>query len=61
MSNYQPRIKQSAESGFYAMVVRVDRDGEEHIDISYKGRHFGTLAAAKKSTARHIAKIGGAE
>jgi hypothetical protein len=60
MSNYQPRIKQSAESGFYALVVRVDRDGKEQVDYHYKPRHFRTLAAAKKSTARHIAKIGGA-
>lgn len=57
MTNYQPRITQTADGDFYALIVRVDRDGEEHVIHGYKGRHFATLKAAEKSTAAYIAKI----
>lgn len=53
MNKYQARISQSNGS-FYALIVRVDADGEESVIHSYKGRHFATLAAAQKSTAKYI-------
>ena len=56
MSNYQPRISKSADGSFYALIVRVDRDGEEQVIHGYRGRHFASLKAAQKSTAAHIAK-----
>jgi len=56
MSNYQPRIHKNAEGDFFALIVRVDRDGEESVVIGYS-RHFKTLAAAEKSTAKFIARI----
>lgn len=56
MSNYQAAIKQDATGEFYALVVRVDRDGEQSVDFGYRGRHFKTLKAAEKSTASYIAK-----
>ena len=52
-ATYQARINTAT---FYAMVVRVDQDGFEQIDHTYKPRHFATLKAAERSTARHIAK-----
>jgi hypothetical protein len=57
MNNYQARISKNADGDFYALVVRVDRDGQESVIHSYKGRHFATLKAAEKSTSAHIAKL----
>ena len=57
MSNYQARITKTADGSFYALIVRIDRDGEENVIHGYKGRHFATLKAAEKSTANHLAKI----
>ena len=53
MSNYQARIRHTTE-GFYALVVRVEQDGEERVDNCYRGRHFATMAAAERSTAAYI-------
>lgn len=57
MSNYQARITAAADGSFYALIVRVDRDGQESVIHGYKGRHFATVKAAQKSTAAHIAKV----
>lgn len=51
---YAARINQAT---LYTMVVRVDPDGYEQVDPSYKPRTFATLKAAERSTARHIASI----
>jgi hypothetical protein len=56
MSNYQPRITQSADGSFYALIVRIDADGQENVIHGYKGRHFSSIKAAQKSTAAYIAK-----
>ena len=61
MSNYQARIKKNADSDFYAIIVRIDRDGQETVIRGYKGRHFATLKAAEKSAAAYIAKMWGAK
>jgi hypothetical protein len=57
MSNYQARITESADGAFYALVVRIDRDGQENVTHGYKGRHFATRKAAEKSAAAYIAKV----
>lgn len=56
MSTYQPRITKTTE-GFYALIVRVDGDGQESVIHGYKGRYFKTQKAAEKSTAAYISKI----
>lgn len=55
-NRYQTRITATADGSFYALIVRVDRDGEEQVIHGYRGRHFASLKAAQKSTAAHIAK-----
>lgn len=55
MSTYEARIRETA-TGIYAMVVQVDRDGQEQVDPTYRGRHFATRKAAERSTSRHIAQ-----
>lgn len=56
MANYQPRITEDAEGSFYALIVRVDRDGQESVIHGYKGRHFATRKAAERSTAKYLEK-----
>ena len=53
MSKYEARIRKS-DGSFYALVVRIDRDGEENVTHGYKGRHFKTEKAAIKSTNKFI-------
>ena len=57
MSNYQARITKTAEGGFFALIVRIDRDGEESVIHGYNGRHFATVKAAEKSTSAYLSKI----
>ena len=57
ISRHEARISRHADGKFYALVVRIDRDGQESVIHGYKGRHFATLKAAEKSTAAHIAKL----
>ena len=54
---YKSAITKNKDGSFYALVVRVDCDGEEFVCRSYNGRHFKTEKAALKSTANHIAKL----
>ena len=57
MSKYEARIYENANDSFYALVVRIDRDGYENVIHGYKGLCFKTRQAAEKSTAKYIAKI----
>lgn len=57
-THYAPRITRNADGRFFTLIVRVDPDGEESVIHGYAGRHFATLAAAERSTAKHIAKHG---
>lgn len=57
MSKHEARIRKTADNNFYALIVRLDRDGEESVIHGYKGRHFKTLEAAQKSTNSYIAKM----
>ena len=56
MSNYKAIIREN-DGLFFALIVRIDRDGEENVIHGYKGRHFSAMKAAEKSTANYIAKI----
>ena len=53
---YVARITESKEEGFYALIVRVDSDGEENVIHGYKGRYLKTRKAAEKSTSNYILK-----
>ena len=56
INRYQPRISKESASNFYALIVRVDSDGQESVIHGYKGRYFQTMKAATKSTINYIAK-----
>ena len=51
------KITAQNDGGFYALIVRTDRDGSEHVIHGYKGRFFASRKAAEKSTAAFIAKV----
>lgn len=57
MSKYIPKITKRDESSFFALIVRVDSDGEESVINTYNGRYFKSEKAALKSTNNHIAKM----
>ena len=56
MSKYISKISKNSDGSFYALVVRVDKDGEQNVSHGYKGRHFKTEKSARRSTEKHIAK-----
>lgn len=56
MSKYQANITEDNEGSFYALIVRIDRDGESNVIHGYKGRHFKTKKAAIRSTSKYLAK-----
>lgn len=56
MSKYEARITKQEDS-FYALIVRIDRDGEETVIHGYNGRFFATLKAAQKLTSDYIAGL----
>ena len=58
MSNYKSVISKQNDS-FYAIIVRIDRDGQENVIHGYKGRFFKTRKAAEKSTNNYITKMWG--
>tara|TARA_R110000851_G_scaffold318716_1_gene482713 strand:- start:260 stop:430 length:171 start_codon:yes stop_codon:yes gene_type:complete len=53
---YQANISKNAEGSFFALIVRVDNDGERSVVNDYNGRHFKTEKAAIKSTSNYLAK-----
>ena len=55
-SRYEARVRGTEENGYFALVVRVDADGLEQVDPTYKGRHFATREAGIRSAEKHIAK-----
>ena len=54
MSTYRANITKNAEGSHYALIVRIDADGEQQVIHGYKGRHFKTEAAAIRSTDRYL-------
>jgi len=57
MSRHEPRFTQHKDGSVYALIVRIDRDGQENVIHGY-ARHLSSLAAAQKSTAAYMAKHG---
>ena len=53
-SRHEARITGTKENGFYALIVRIDRDGQENVIHGYKGRTFATRIAAEKSTGNYL-------
>ena len=58
MSNYryESRISKQ-ENEFYALIVCVDKTGDERVIYGYKGKFFKTIQNAEKSTQKYIQKI----
>jgi hypothetical protein len=54
---YESRITKNQDNSFYAIIVRIDKDGFENVIHGYKGRHFASEKAAIKSTSNYIAKV----
>jgi hypothetical protein len=59
-SYYMPAVRQNGDhtADWYALVVRVDKDGSEHVIHGYKGRSFATEDKAIKSCENYIKKNG---
>ena len=53
---YKANISKNSEGSFFALIVRIDSDGESNVIHGYASRHFKTEKAAIKSTSNHIAK-----
>ena len=53
MTTYAARLTQT-EMGIHAMVVRVDADGWEQVDGTFRARCFTTASNAERATAKHI-------
>tara|TARA_R100000935_G_scaffold17893_1_gene34689 strand:+ start:507 stop:680 length:174 start_codon:yes stop_codon:yes gene_type:complete len=53
---YKPNITKNSEGSFFALVVRVDYDGEENV-VNGFSRHYKTKKAALKSANTFIKKI----
>ena len=56
MSKHEPRITGNEDNGFFALVVRIDRDGEENVCRGF-GKHYSTKKGAEKGAAGFINKI----
>ena len=56
MSKYKAHITEQ-DGSFYALVVRIDSDGETIVNRGYKGRDFATRKGAERSTAKFIANM----
>lgn len=54
MARYEPRITHRSAGSVFAMVVRIDEDGEEAVDIGFKPRHFTTEKRAMQSIRRYL-------
>jgi hypothetical protein len=58
MSRHESRVTGTVENGFYALIVRIDKDGQENVIHGYKGRTFATREAGIKSTGKYMTKQG---
>jgi hypothetical protein len=57
MTTYQAKIRNTADNLFFAMVVRVDQDGEQDVVSGFQPRHFSSLKAAEKATQKFLANV----
>lgn len=55
MSKYEPRFSKKSDGSVFALIVRIDRDGEESV-VGGFAKFFQSMAAAEKSAAKYIAK-----
>lgn len=55
MSKYEPRISKQ-DNEFYALVVRIDRDGEENVVHGFRG-FYKTRKSAERFANRYINKL----
>ena len=53
---YTPNITKDSEGSFFALVVRVDYDGEQSV-VNGFSRHYKTKKAALKSANSFIKKL----
>lgn len=53
-TQYKAVIEKEDVDAFYALIVRVDNKGDEHVLRGYKPRYFKTKSAAIKSTGEYI-------
>jgi len=56
MIKYEPRISKVSDGSFYALIVRIGKDGEESVIRGF-AKFFKSKNAAKKSAITHIGKI----
>jgi hypothetical protein len=54
-SRHEARITETNGS-FYALVVRIDRDGQENVCHGFSG-HYASRKNAEKAAAKFIAKL----
>jgi len=54
MSKHEARLTTYKDGTVYAMIVRIDRDGEESVITTYKARHFTNRTRAERSTAKYL-------
>jgi len=57
MSKHEPRISGNEENGFYALIVRIDYDGQENVIYGY-ARHFASRKNAERSVNSYMKKHG---
>ena len=53
---YTPNITKNSDGSFYALVIRIDNDGERNVVHGFS-RHFKTEKRASKSANAFIAKL----
>ena len=58
MSQHKAKVTGTTENGFYALIVRIDKDGQEHVIHGYKGRTFASREAGLKSANKYMQKHG---
>ena len=56
MSKHEARYTEN-ENGVYALIVRIDRDGEEQVIRGFNPRYFASRKNAERAVAKHFAKF----
>ncbi len=57
MSKHEGRISKESDGRFYALIVRIDRDGEEHVIRGFKGFQYKTRENAEKAIAKYLRRM----
>jgi hypothetical protein len=56
-SRHEARYTTNQDSRTFALIVRIDRDGEEQVIRGFEGRHFASRKNAERAVAKHFAKF----